>query len=36
MLQVTRAELEEKLQLHVPHALAPSPSELLELKGGLA
>jgi lipoyl(octanoyl) transferase len=36
MLQVTRAELEEKLQLHVPHALAPSPSELLELKGSLA
>jgi lipoyl(octanoyl) transferase len=36
MLQVTRAELEEKLQRHFQHALAPRPSELLELKGSLA
>jgi lipoyl(octanoyl) transferase len=36
MLQVSRAALEEKLQNHVQHALAPRPSELLELKGSLA
>jgi lipoyl(octanoyl) transferase len=36
MLQVSRAELEEKLQLHIQHALAPRPSEILELKGSLA
>jgi lipoate-protein ligase B len=36
MLQVTRAELEEKLQHHIQHALAPRPSEILELKGSLA
>jgi lipoate-protein ligase B len=36
MLQVTRAELEEKLQHHIEHALAPRPSEILELKGSLA
>jgi lipoyl(octanoyl) transferase len=36
MLHVTRAELEEKLQHHVQHALAPRPSEVLELKGSMA
>jgi lipoyl(octanoyl) transferase len=36
MLQVSRAELEEKLQLHISHALAPCPSELLELNGSVA
>ena len=36
MLQVSRAALEKKLQNHVHHALAPRPSELLELKGSLA
>jgi lipoyl(octanoyl) transferase len=36
MLRVSRAELEEKLQHHIQHALAPRPSELLELKGSLA
>jgi lipoyl(octanoyl) transferase len=36
MLQVSRAALEEKLQLHIQRALAPRPSELLELKGSLA
>ena len=36
MLQVTRAELEEKLQHHIQHALAPRPGEILELKGSLA
>jgi lipoyl(octanoyl) transferase len=36
MLQVSRTALEEKLQLHIQHALAPRPSELLELKGSLA
>jgi lipoyl(octanoyl) transferase len=36
MLQVTRAELEEKLQLHIQRPLAPRPSELLELNGSLA
>ena len=36
MLQVSRAALEEKLQHHIQHALAPRPSELLELKGSLA
>ena len=36
MLQVSRAELEEKLQHHNEHALAPRPSELLELGGSLA
>jgi lipoyl(octanoyl) transferase len=36
MLRVSRAELEEKLQHHIQHALAPRPSEILELKGSLA
>jgi lipoyl(octanoyl) transferase len=36
MLHVSRAELEEKLPHHVQHALAPSPREVLELKGSLA
>jgi lipoyl(octanoyl) transferase len=36
MLHVSRAELEEKLQYHVQHALAPRPSEVLELKGSMA
>jgi lipoyl(octanoyl) transferase len=36
MLQVSRAELEETLQNHHQHALAPRPSEILELKGSLA
>jgi lipoyl(octanoyl) transferase len=36
MLRVSRAELEEKLQHHIEHALAPRPSEILELKGSLA
>jgi lipoyl(octanoyl) transferase len=36
MLQVSRTALEEKLQLHIQHALAPRPSELLALKGSLA
>jgi lipoate-protein ligase B len=36
MLQVTRAELEEKLQNHDQHAHEPRPSEILELKGSLA
>jgi lipoate-protein ligase B len=36
MLQVSRAELEEKLHLHIQPALAPRPSEVLELDGSLA
>jgi lipoyl(octanoyl) transferase len=36
MVQVSRAELEEKLQPHLQHALAPRPSEYLELKGSMA
>ncbi len=36
MVQVSRAELEEKLQHHLQHALAPRPSEYLELKGSMA
>lgn len=36
MLQVSRADLEEKLRHHVQHALAPRPSEVLELKGSMA
>jgi lipoyl(octanoyl) transferase len=36
MLQVSRAALEEKLQHHIQHALAPSPSGVLELNGSLA
>ncbi|MGA9570898.1 MAG: lipoyl(octanoyl) transferase LipB [Candidatus Acidiferrales bacterium] len=38
MLEVSRAELEDTLQNHHrhAHALAPRPSELLELKGSLA
>ena len=36
MLHVSRAELEEKLHNHVQHTLAPSPGELLELKGSRA
>jgi lipoate-protein ligase B len=36
MVNVTRAELEENLQHHVQHALAPRPSEVLELKGSMA
>lgn len=36
MLEVSRAELEDTLQNHHRHALAPRPSELLELKGSLA
>ena len=36
MLQVSRAALEEKLHHHIQHALAPRPSEVLELKGSMA
>jgi lipoyl(octanoyl) transferase len=36
MIPITRAELEENLQHHVQHALAPRPSEVLELKGSMA
>ena len=36
MLQVSRADLEEKLSQHLQHALAPRPSEVLEFKGSLA
>jgi lipoyl(octanoyl) transferase len=36
MVNVTRIELEENLQHHVQHALAPRPSEVLELKGSMA
>jgi lipoyl(octanoyl) transferase len=36
MVNVTRTDLEEKLQHHVQHALAPRPSEVLELKGSMA
>ena len=36
LVNVTRAELEENLQHHVQHALAPRPSEVLELKGSMA
>jgi lipoyl(octanoyl) transferase len=36
MIPITRAELEEKLQHYVQHALAPRPSEVLELKGSMA
>jgi lipoate-protein ligase B len=36
MVNVTRAEFEENLQHHVQHALAPRPSEVLELKGSMA
>jgi lipoyl(octanoyl) transferase len=36
MLQVSRADLEEKLHQHVQHALAPRPGEVLELKGSMA
>jgi lipoyl(octanoyl) transferase len=36
MLQVSRAELEEKLRHHFQHALTPRPSEDLELNGSLA
>jgi lipoyl(octanoyl) transferase len=36
MVNVTRAELEENLQHHVQHALAPRPGEVLELKGSMA
>jgi lipoyl(octanoyl) transferase len=36
MISVSRADLEEKLQHHVQHALAPRPSEVLELKGSMA
>src|SRR5580700_4430216 len=36
MVNVTRAELEENLSKHLQHALAPRPSEVLELKGSMA
>ena len=36
MLQITRAELEEKLRHHNQHALAPRPIDLLELNASLA
>jgi lipoyl(octanoyl) transferase len=36
MVNVTHIELEEHLQHHVQHALAPRPSEVLELKGSMA
>jgi lipoate-protein ligase B len=36
MLQVSRAELEEKLRHHIQAALAPSPCDVLELNGSLA
>jgi lipoyl(octanoyl) transferase len=36
MISVSRADLEEKLQHHVQHTLAPRPSEVLELKGSMA
>jgi lipoyl(octanoyl) transferase len=36
MIPITHAELEEKLQHYVQHALAPRPSEVLELKGSMA
>ncbi len=36
MVNVARAELEENLQHHVQHALAPRPGEVLELKGSMA
>lgn len=36
MVSITRAELEEKLQHHIQHALPPRPSEVLELKGSMA
>jgi lipoyl(octanoyl) transferase len=36
MVNVTRIELEENLQHHVQYALAPRPSEVLELKGSMA
>jgi len=36
MLDVSRAQLEEKLQHRVQHALAPRPSEVVELRGSMA
>jgi lipoyl(octanoyl) transferase len=36
MISVSHAELEEKLQPYVQQALAPRPSEVLELKGSMA
>jgi lipoyl(octanoyl) transferase len=36
MISVSRVQLEEKLQHYVQHALAPRPSEVLELKGSMA
>jgi hypothetical protein len=36
MVNISRAELEENLQHQVQHALAPRPSEVLELKGSMA
>jgi lipoyl(octanoyl) transferase len=36
MISVSRAALEEKLQHHVQHALAPRPGEVLEIKGSMA
>ena len=36
MLHVSLAELEEKLQYHIQHALAPRPSEVLEPRGSMA
>lgn len=36
MLQVSCAELEEKLRHHIQAALAPSPCDVLELNGSLA
>ena len=36
MISVSRADLEENLQHRVQHALAPRPSEVLELRGSMA
>jgi len=36
MISVSLVQLEEKLQHHVQHALAPRPSEVLELRGSMA
>jgi lipoyl(octanoyl) transferase len=36
MVNVSRADLEENLQHRLQHALAPRPSEVLELKGSMA
>jgi len=36
MISVPLIQLEEKLQYHIQHALAPRPCEVLELKGSMA